>query len=441
MLLVAVGLVAVAAALETAALLRGEAWRPLGSLDPMTVVGGLAVLLAVAAGIDRLGLRRLPAPQVVRVLPRSLALEAWCDVGLELRHAAALGGGARLVDGFPRPAEVEALPIPLSGGAEGRERVRYRIRPLARGDVCFEQPSLSASSPWGLWRYVARVGVAERHRVLPNFAAMARFDALLSEARIREVGIKRHQRRGEGLEFHELREYRPGDPIRRIDWKATARKRALIAREYEQERDQRLVFLLDCSRRMRAKDDELSHFDHCLNAMILLSHVALRGGDAVGLMSLGEERRWLSPSKGTATMSRLLRTVYDLEPTTLGIDFRGAAEELCRRQRRRAMVIVLTHLQEEDLEDLLPAVRLLRRTHYVQVVDLRQAELDGLLANDPATVADAFATMGAWRHDLERRRVHERLRSAGLRPLDVRPDQLGSAIVNRYYEVKQGGQL
>ena len=105
------------------------------------------------------------------------------------------------------------------------------------------------------------------------------------------------------------------------------------------------------------------------------------------------------------------------------------------------MVIVLTHLQEEDLEDLLPAVRLLRRTHYVQVVDLRQAELDGLLANDPATVADAFATMGAWRHDLERRRVHERLRGAGLRPLDVRPDQLGSAIVNRYYEVKQGGQL
>jgi hypothetical protein len=83
----------------------------------------------------------------------------------------------------------------------------------------------------------------------------------------------------------------------------------------------------------------------------------------------------------------------------------------------------------------------MRRTHYVVVVDLRQGEVDELLARDPKSLSEAFSAMGAWRHDIERRELHDRLRSDGLQPLDVTPDQLGAAIVSRYYEVKQGGQL
>ncbi|MEZ4291016.1 MAG: hypothetical protein R3E53_11000 [Myxococcota bacterium] len=186
---------------------------------------------------------------------------------------------------------------------------------------------------------------------------------------------------------------------------------------------------------MRAKDDELSHFDHCLRYDDP-ARTWRSGRDAVGLMSLGEERRWLSPSKGTATMSRLLRTVYDLEAAT-SASTSGAAEELSAPASAGDGDRADPISGEEDLEDLLPAVRLLRRTHYVQVCAEASSMASWRTIRRPSP--DAFATMGAQRHDLEHRRVHERLRGAGLRPSTYQPDQLGSAIVNRYYEVKQGG--
>lgn len=425
---------------EVSALWRGESIMLLG-LDARRVVAAVALSWLLAAVFDLLAIRRREAPIVRRQLPRSLSLKVWSEVDLEIRSTSPLGANAELVDGAPREAELEGLPVRLSANASGLQRARYSVRPLARGDAVFTRAVLRADSPFRMWRYTALVGDETMVRVFPNFAATTRFDELVTSARTREVGIKRWRRRGEGLEFHQLRDYRAGDTIRQVDWKATSRKRELISREYEEERDQRIVFLMDCSRRMRTKDGEVSHFDHGLNAMILLAHVALKGGDAVGLLCFGEERRWMPPAKGAASVNRLLHEVYDLEPSTIGVDFRGAAEELVRRQRRRSMAIILTHLRPEDLVDLLPALRLMRKTHYVLVIDLRQRELDDLMAEDPKGLEDAFAAMGAWRSDLARREVHERLRSEGFSPLDVSPEQLGPALVSRYFEAKQGGVL
>lgn len=439
-LAIAAALAALAVAVEAAALVEGA---PIGLMGVSARVLVLALLLFAfaAALIDGVALRRVEAPRFRRALPRSLALEAWSDVGVELRTGDFVGAGLELIDGAPVSTETLGLPIALPDPPGLVARAVYRVRPFERGDAVFEPATMRATSPMRLWRYTARLGEAESIRVYPNFAATTRFDELVQSARTRDVGIKRQRLRGEGLEFHQLREYRPGDSIRQIDWKATSRKRELISREYEAEHDQRIVFLLDCSRRMRTKDGALSHFDHGLNAMILLAHVALRGGDAVGLLSFGEERRWMPPGKGAATISRLLHQVYDLQPTTLGIDFRGAAEEFGRRQRRRSMVILLTRLRPEDEADLLPALRLLGRRHFVLVADLRQVELDARLARDPEDLGEAFTALGAWREQLDRKAMHERLHVAGIRTLDVSPATLGPALVSRYFAAKRGGGL
>ncbi|CAM9450972.1 unnamed protein product, partial [Discosporangium mesarthrocarpum] len=413
----------------------------LGIVAARTFVLAVALLAGVTALVDLVLLQRVEVPGFRRALPRSLSLEAWSDVGVELRMQGFTGAGVELIDGVPDSVEIAGLPLTLDPARGETQRAVYRVRPLSRGDALFEAATLRALSPLGLWRYTTRLGEAESIRVYPNFAATTRFDELVQAARTRDVGIKRQRLRGEGLEFHQLREYRAGDSIRQIDWKATSRKRELISREYEAEHDQRIVFLLDCSRRMRAKDGDLSHFDHGLNAMILLAHVALKGGDAVGLLSFGEERRWTPPAKGAATVSQLLHRVYDLEPTTLGVDFRGAAEELGQRQRRRSMVILLTQLRPEDEADVLPALKLLRRRHFVLVADLHPVELDERLARDPEDLEEAFTALGAWDALLDRRAMHDRLRAEGLRTLDVSPATLGPALVSRYLEAKRGGGL
>ena len=267
---------------------------------------------------------------------------------------------------------------------------------MRRGDAHFGRLQLEAASRFSLWRFTALCGEPASVRVYPNFSAVARYGAIEKEQDTAQVGIRLRQRRGAGLEFHQLREYREGDGMRQIDWKATSRKHQLISRDYQDERDQRVVFMLDGTRRMRARDGDLSHFDHALNAMILLSHVALRAGDAVGLMSFGEDARWLPPKKGVSTVNRILNTVYDLEATTLGSDFSRAAEDLCRRQARRSLVILITNVRREDVEGLLPGVALLRRRHLVLVANLREESIDQGLRRQVSNFDDALRVFGAW---------------------------------------------
>ncbi|MGQ0658030.1 MAG: DUF58 domain-containing protein [Chromatiales bacterium] len=151
----------------------------------------------------------------------------------------------------------------------------------------------------------------DRNRVLAHRFALHRPRRPPLRARSRHK-----RRRGEGLEFHQLREYRGGDSLRQIDWKATSRQRKLVSREYQDERDQHVFFLVDCGRRMATKDGELSHFDMSLNAVLLLAYVALRQGDAVGVMTFSGKPRYLPAQKGMPTLTRLLEFLFDLSAIT-----------------------------------------------------------------------------------------------------------------------------
>jgi uncharacterized protein (DUF58 family) len=105
--------------------------------------------------------------------------------------------------------------------------------------------------------------------------------------------------------------------------------------------------MIDAGRRMLAKDSELSHFDHTLNAMLLLSYVALRRGDSVGIMTIGAGGAWLPPRKGPEAINGLLNHVYDVQPSPEEVDYLAAATELVVKQRRRSLIVLLTNVRDE----------------------------------------------------------------------------------------------
>jgi len=257
-----------------------------------------------------------------------------------------------------------------------------------------------------------------------------------------QMGVRQRQRRGLGLEFHQLRDFRDGDTLRQIDWKATARKRTPIAREYQDERDQQIVFLLDCGRRMRSQDDELSHFDHALNACLLLSYVALRQGDAVGLATFaGEQDQYVAPVKGQAHIGSLLNAVYALDSTRRPADYAAAINALLARQRRRALVVLVTNLRDEDDEELLGAVKRLGRQHRVLIASLREEVLDRLRHTQVQDYEQALAYCGTVDYLNARAGLHERLLAHGVPVLDARPKELGPELVGRYLAWKKAGVL
>lgn len=402
---------------------------------------GAAAVVVVAALADALVALRLPPPELARRVPHALALGVRTEVGLWILNRAKRPIRLEIHDHHPASLEAEGLPRAVALAPGGWTELRYQVRPIARGEARFGRAEARLASPFALWQVTRRAGEEAPVRVYPNFQALARYTLLATDNRLSQIGVLQVRRRGEGTEFHQLREYREGDPQRAIDWKATARTGRLIAREYEEDKDQRVLLVIDCGRRMASKDDALSHFDHTLNAALLLGHVALRQGDAVGMLTMGGVQRYLEPRKSVAAVHAMLNRAYDLEPTLAVPDYDLAAREVMRHMRRRALVILLTNLRDEDDETLLPALRLLATRHLVVLASLREAILGRALSARVDSFDRALTHAAAAEYLALRERVFRRIGATGVMTLDVEPERLPIALVNRYLELKREGRL
>ncbi|HJV91547.1 MAG TPA: DUF58 domain-containing protein [Holophagaceae bacterium] len=408
------------------------AWRFVGWL-----LGGLTV-------VD-LGLALGPKPfEGARDLSPSLALGTWKAVKLRLTSTSRLGWNVTVMDHHPVDFEARGQGQRERLPAGGFLELTYQVRPTARGRRVFEPAQVRVEGPLGLIARDLRLAGTTTVKVFPDFAAVARYALLAIDNRLSALGILKRPRRGEGSDFQQLREYRTGDSLRRIDWKATARSQKLISREYQDERDQQVLFLLDCGRRMRALDalegGTLGHFDQALNALFLLSFVALKQGDAVGVATFGEEHpRLLAPRKGLVALDHLFQSLFDLEPSTQATDYLAAAQSLRTRLRKRSLIVLLTNLRDEEDDTLAPALRLLRHKHLVLVANLREAAVDRLLAQPPLTLPEALTQAAALEWQARREAALRALGHLGAQVLDVKPEALPTALVNRYLELKASG--
>jgi uncharacterized protein (DUF58 family) len=396
---------------------------------------------ALIAALDLVSGLRLTVPAVARRLPATLALGVSVDVALRVANPSRRRLRLELHDHHPASFEAEGLPRSLELAPLQWTEVVYQARPVARGETRFGATELRLHSPLGLWLVTRKTSSEEAVRVYPNFRALAKYTLLATDNRLSQIGVLQVRRRGEGMEFHQLREYREGDAQRTIDWKATARMARLISREYEDEKDQRVLLVVDCGRRMASKDDELSHFDHALNAALLLAHVAARQGDAVGMLTMGGVSRYVEPRKSVAAVNAILNRAYDIEPTLAVPDYHGAAREIMRHVRRRALVIILTNLRDEDDSTLLPALGLLRTRHLVVLASLREAIISRALSARVDTFERAVTHAAAADYLSDRERSFRRLDAAGVVTLDVEPQSLAISLVNRYLELKRAGRL
>jgi uncharacterized protein (DUF58 family) len=412
-------------------------WLPL--LLPAWKWGG-ALLIAFAL-LDFRKLRQSTTPEISRELRNSMPVGVWSWVGLQVENRGDRALLLKVHDHHPGDFETEGLPRQILLPGLRQAHIRYRVKPRQRGDGEFSGVDLVMRSRLGLWWQKRFVPLTDRVRVFPNFREIAHFALLATDNHLSQMGVRRRQRRGEGSDFHQLREYRMGDAMRQIDWKATSRYRRLISKEYQDERDQQLVFMLDCGRHMRHQDAEGVHLDHALNAMLLLSYVAERQGDSVGFLSFGGLSRWQPPMKGGGVVRRLLDRTYDIDSTLQAADYMAAAHQLMPLQRRRALVVILTNSRNEESGDLLKAAKLLSRRHLVVIADLREQALDRTLQQPVHNLQTALMFQGVVDYLSVRREAHEALSYQGSLIIDSEPRKLAINLVNAYLDVKASGRL
>src|SRR5919197_1770185 len=391
---------------------------------------------------------RRSSPRMTRRLPAAFAIGAKRIVQLAIDSEGTGAWHCELYDHADSSLATEGLPVRLRVAGGKRVEATYTVVPTLRGEVAFAPADVRVRSRWGLCELVERLGTKETRRVYPDFAQVARYAWLAGDRRLQEIGIKTYQLRGQGTDFKQLSEYRVGDSVRHIDWRATQRMGKPIVREFQDERDQCVMLLIDCGRRMRADDRRgaigTTHFDQVLNAIVLLSYVAIHQGDAVGAMTFGTpagQERSFAPRKGAHALNALMGQLYGVQPTPTHSDYVAAARDLLRRQCRRALVIVITNFRDEDSTELGHALRLLRPRHLVLLASLRERIVRELIAQPLASGEAAVDVASAHLYEQSRRDAFNRLASRETLMLDAEPERLGVHLVNRYNAIKRAGLI
>jgi uncharacterized protein (DUF58 family) len=380
----------------------------------------------------------LPSPSSSRKIPTRFASGVSSEVEVKISNRSAFSMNVMFHDGLPMEAICQALPWSGPLPPRGYHKIAYPLEFIERGDTLIEKSYLEYRTLLGMWSRQVRTGEEAETKVYPNYEPIVRYALLTMESSPEQMGIVMKNRIGMSKEFHQLRDYHLGDMLSQIDWKASSKHRSLISRDYQEQKDQNVILVIDCGRRMRAIDDGIPQFDHCLNAMLLLSYVALKQGDHVGVLSFGGTERWLPPVKGIQSMTTLLNHLYDYKTSPSPSDFSEAAERLLTRQRRRSLVIVLTNVRGEDGQELIEPLRKIRQKHVVMVANLQEKEVMDRYKKEVTGLDDAL-TLGATQMYLdERKAIMTQLESHGISTVDAPAQNLPVALANRYLAEREG---
>jgi uncharacterized protein (DUF58 family) len=319
-----------------------------------------------------------------------------------------------------------------------RLSLRYVLRPRRRGAFSAEQVHLRVFSRLCLWQRLLCYPARSVIHVYPDMKQLSQYALLARTNRLSLLGVRRTRRVGQDHDFERLRDYTIDDNYKHIEWRASARRRKLTVKDFQITQSQRLVFLVDCGRMMTNEAEGISLLDHALNAMLMLSYVALRQGDAVGMISFSDGiHGFVPPRSGMQQMNRLLHASFDRFAQLVESRYDQAFRYLAAHCRKRSLVVLMTNVIDEVnaqgieryLTNLvgrhLPLGVLLRDRRLFDAVDVEHPTEEQLW---PAAAA---ADILAWRHQ-----VLTDLQYQGVLALDVFPEQMTAPLVNRYLEIK-----
>jgi len=424
-------------------LLVGLLWLVPAWWDRRALFGLLAwdVLLLAIFTWD---LRRLQGahPEATRIWTTAPALSTAAEIRIELRNLGEIFYTAAQDD---VPAGLRRTPptMQLQTDRWGEGHGSYQIEPLQRGDVQLGPLFLRSQSRWRMAECWLRADLAQTVRIYPNLGEAKRHMLYLLRSRQIELERRLTRRRGLGREFESLRDYRDGDEVRDVCWTATARRGKLITRQFQVERSQAVCVVVDAGRLLRAKVGKLQRLDFSVNAALTLAHVAQYSGDRVALLAYGRRvQQQLPPGRGSRHTRAMVEQLSLVRSEVAEADHARAARVLLTMQKRRSLVVWITDLAETAMTpDVIQAALQVARRHLLLFITFSEPQVMELLARAPENPLNMYRVMAAQEMAQRRELLLRRLREQGAFALEMPPDQVSTAVVNHYLEIKDRGLL
>ncbi len=318
-------------------------------------------------------------------------------VGWDVRNLASSPVQFDLTEDLPETVLTDSPVVSAAILPCASAELRYGVRPTRRGLYEFGDIFLRWQTQFGLVTRQKRIPARDAVKVYPNVASLARYELAAQRHRRTEIGLLPVRLRGRGSTFESLRDYVPGDDLADVAWKSSARHGRLITRNYETERSQNVLVVLDCGRLMVPQVEQLSRLDYAINATLLLSYVAMKQGDYIGLVAFSDRvEAYVPPVKGRAALGRMNEALYRLEARPREPDYEQVCKFLALRHRKRSLIVILTDVIDATASSMLLAYTArFARYHLPLCVTLRNLQVEGLAAGR-ATAKSPTASASRW---------------------------------------------
>ena len=402
----------------------------------------LLVYNVLLFGIALVTLRLSPDPKMLRIVRKFdpvLSVRAANKITLQVENDGLEALAGRLRDEVPAGCVASRQEFNISMRPEGYAELDYFLTPSERGSDYFRGTWVRLKCPLGLVERQTKLNTEQPVRIYPNVLALREFELLKQQGRLREMGIRRSRLRGLGTEFESLRDYSEGDDYRKIDWKATARRDKLIVRQFEQERNQAVMIVIDVGRGMLSEVDGVRKLDHALDSILMLTHAAAMAGDFVGLLVYSDVvKRYIPPKKGRNQIGIIIEALHDLVAEPVESDPRAALAYLSARWKRRALLVTFTDCEhQEKAQEIATAMGPLVRRHLVLIARVSDPKLKEAAAAPLEDTAGMYTRAAAALMAQDRQEAGVALATANIHNLEAEPQDLASALVNYYFLVKE----
>jgi uncharacterized protein (DUF58 family) len=403
------------------------------------IVGAAYLLvLSTIAAMDFLAVPGPEAFQIERVFGR-FSLGAVTDVRIQVRNQSKRALRIAIRDELPTALQqmtpIQSVPLPVHGECEWL----YQVRSERRGKYSLDRLVMRAGRDGALVERQLQLSVKNELRVYPRFATTDEY-RLLARIHHQDDALRRPRRvYGHGTDFESLLNYSPGEDLRTVDWKVSAKRGFLVSRNLQTERGQQISVMIDGGRRMAEQIGEYSRFEYALNAAVMLSNVAQRRGDTVAVSTFSDRvESFMPPARGPAIMKMVLESLCTVEVRQVETDYWQVVGQVMDRLKRRSLLIMMTDvLDSAGSSGLMINLTRAAARHLVLCVVLTEPRIAEIAESDPVTLQDAYVKAAASHMRLQRHLALETMRSRGIMVLETTPEHLTIQLIRRYLEVRR----
>ncbi|MEZ0007782.1 uncharacterized protein (DUF58 family) [Flavobacterium sp. 28YEA47A] len=378
-----------------------------------------------------------------RIAPEKLSNGDENPIGINIKNYYTFPIGVKIIDEIPEQFQIRNFEIKRKIKASSQDDIQYYLRPTSRGEYVFGNLNIYAMSPL---RLVSRRFTFDKNQMVPTYPSyiqLRKYDLMAFSNNLFQYGVKKIRRIGHTMEFEQIKEYVQGDDIRTLNWKATAKKNALMVNQFQDEKSQSIYMAIDKGRVMKMPFNGLSLLDYAINATLVLSNVILKKQDKAGMFTFSKrvENRVVA-EKRSSQMHKILESLYNIKTDFFESDYSRLYVDIKKNINHRSLIILYTNFETLDsLHRQLPYLKAIAKSHLLVVVFFQNTELNDIINSKAVTVQEVYDKVIAEKFAFEKRLIVNELKKYGIHSVLTQPENLTLDTINKYLEIKARGIL